>query len=65
MSNPKKFITTIVIESSYDPAQEEMGPISLVMDASTGSSSRIVKVETVVEVDSSNVEQNSTNKKEL
>lgn len=44
----KKYLTTIVVESSYDPEVENIGPISLLMDASTGSgTTKIINVKTV------------------
>lgn len=49
-TSKKKYITTIVVESSYDPEVENIGPISLMMDASTGSgTTKIVKVSTTVD----------------
>jgi len=51
----KKFITTIIVESSYHPDEENIGPISLMMDASAGgSSAKIVQCSTKEEIDPNN-----------
>lgn len=53
VSTKKKYITTIIVESSYHPDEENMGPISLMMDAATGgSSAKIVEITTKVGTDS-------------
>jgi len=47
--NKRKFITTLVIETDYDPS--EVGNVSLVMDTATSNEARILskKVESLKE----------------
>ena len=48
----KKYVTTIVIETSYDPKEEDVGIFSLVMDATTGGkTAKVVSVNTKEDLD--------------